>query len=121
MIASGRGQVAGPAINHFDKVAHFLVFGLLATLVVRTPVGWRHAWLAVLAASLFGLSDEFHQRFTPGRTVTPADWVADTLGALLAVVLYVRCAWYRRVLEWPVFGLKRRIETGPAVMPKQAA
>ncbi|HEY0943659.1 MAG TPA: VanZ family protein [Opitutaceae bacterium] len=121
MIASSREQVAAPEINHFDKLAHFLVYGLLATLVVRTPAGRRRAWLAVTMTSLFGVSDEIHQLFTPGRSVALADWVADTLGAWLAVVLYLRWRWYRGVLEWSFFRLNRRIETRPPSVPEQAA
>lgn len=120
-IASNQSRVAGPEINHFDKVAHFLVYGLLASLLVRTSLGQRHAWVAVLAVSLFGISDEFHQSFTPGRSVALADWVADTLGASLAVALYCRWGWYRRILEWPLFRSKRRIETAPGVVPEKAA
>ena len=101
VIASGRGQVAGPDIVNFDKLVHFGVFGLLATLVVRSP-GLRHAWVAVLAVSLFGIGDEFRQSFTPGRFVEFADWVADTLGALTAVLAYVLWPAYRRLLEYPL-------------------
>lgn len=110
VIASGRGQVAGPDIVNFDKVAHFGVFGLLATLVVRAP-GLRHAWVAVFAVSLFGISDEFRQSFTPGRFVEIADWVADTLGALTAVLAYVFWPAYRRLLEHPLHWPRRSSRT----------
>ena len=36
--------------------------------------------LAMVWASLYGASDEFHQSFVPGRHVEIADWLADTLG-----------------------------------------
>lgn len=121
LIGSSRGEVAAPQVNHFDKLAHFLVFGLLATLLARTPAGLRRAWLAVVATSLFGISDELHQSLTPGRSVALGDWIADTSGALLAVVLYLRWTWYRGVLEWPLFGVKRRIETRPPTVPEKAA
>ena len=44
-------------------------------------------WLATSIASLYGISDEFHQSFVPGRTPDVVDWLADTSGALLAVLL----------------------------------
>lgn len=102
---SGTENPAAPGgIPFFDKLAHFCVFGLLATLIIRlVPEKLRWPWGAtgvVLLVSLFGLSDEFHQSFTPGRSVEFADWVADTLGALVAVWLYCRWGAYRRLLEY---------------------
>ena len=102
VLASGRSQIAAPpGIPSVDKLGHFLVFGLLASLVVRSP-GGRVVWplCAVTLVSFFGISDEFHQSFTPGRSVEFTDWVADTLGAALAVTLYANWGAYRRVLEW---------------------
>jgi VanZ family protein len=98
VVASGRSQVAAPGIMHIDKVGHGLVFGLIATLIVRI-MDRRKGWWAVVIVSLFGISDEFRQSFTPGRSVEFADWVADTVGALLAVTLYLRWGFYRRMLE----------------------
>jgi hypothetical protein len=45
------------------------------------------------------------------------DWVADTLGAALAVTLYARWGWYRRWLEMPVGAHKRRVENPAANVP----
>lgn len=99
--ASGQGEVAGPSFVGVDKLAHVLVFGLLATLVARCP-GPALAWFPVLAASAFGGLDELRQSFTPGRFVELADWIADTSGALLAYLLYTRWTLYRTVLETPL-------------------
>lgn len=114
VIASGRSQVAAPSINHFDKVAHFSIFGLLATLIARCP-GVRRFRYAILIVSLFGISDEFRQSFTPGRSVEFADWMADTLGAATAVSLYAFWPWYRRLLETPL-----RLRRRPVVAPSPA-
>ena len=46
--------------------------------------------LAVAAVGLtvlYGLSDEIHQRFVPGRVADVRDLMADTIGALVGVVL----------------------------------
>jgi len=97
--ASGQGQVAAPHIVNFDKLAHGAIFGLLATLVARNGFGPGRAWVPIVAVSLFGLTDEWHQSFTPGRSVEFADWAADTLGAVVAVTAYTHWAWYRTTLE----------------------
>lgn len=120
-IASGRSQIAGPDWIGFDKVVHFGVFGLLASLVVRTGFAPRRAWLAVVWVSLFGITDEWHQSFTPGRAVELADWVADTLGAIVAVTLYVKWPRYRAWLEQPLRRRQRRVEKTPTVVPNSPA
>jgi hypothetical protein len=114
IVASGRGEVAAPPVLDFDKIAHFSIYGLLATLVARAWFDGRRLWWAVLIVSLFGMSDEWHQSFTPGRSVEVLDWLADTAGACLAVAAYRHWAGYRRVLEW---GRWRRPRGGPPPGP----
>jgi len=82
-----------------DKVVHFLVYGLLGFLWVRAllPTGVqvgggggpvrRAALLAALLAAGWGVLDEIHQSFVPGRDASPADAVADTLGGAAGAVL----------------------------------
>jgi VanZ family protein len=101
VIASGRSHVAAPPGVGFDKLAHFCVFGLLGTLLSRSP-GVRRFRHAILIVSLFGICDEVRQSFTPGRSVEFADWMADTLGATLAVALYAFWPAYRNLLETPL-------------------
>ncbi|PTY03231.1 VanZ family protein [Opitutaceae bacterium EW11] len=107
-VASSQSQVAGPSIPNFDKVAHFFAYGLLGTLWARVPSVQRSKplgiWLAVLLASAYGVSDEFHQSFTPGRSVDFFDWLSDTCGAALAVWVYRFWSGYRRFLEAPLRG-----------------
>ncbi len=75
-----------------DKLIHAAEYAVLAALLV---VGLRllgaRPWIAVLAAvilaSAYGASDEFHQSFVPGRDADVRDWVADTLGAVLGASL----------------------------------
>ena len=119
-LASSRSDLAGPSVEGSDKVAHFGVYGLLATLVVRLGRGPWSAWIALAVVSAYGVSDEWHQSFTPGRSVEFADWLADTLGAALAIVLYRRWAWYRARLETPL-GRKRRIENSAPVTTVSAS
>ena len=37
--------------------------------------------------SLYGVSDEWHQSFVPGRVADFSDWLADTLGASIALTI----------------------------------
>lgn len=113
--ASSHGRVAAPGVTNFDKIAHFSIYGLLATLLVRLGPGrFAFAW-ALVATSLYGASDEWHQSFVPGRSCDVFDWVADTAGGALAITLYTIWPWYRARLESRI-GPKRRIEN-PAPVP----
>jgi hypothetical protein len=120
IFASGRGQIAAPDIVNIDKAAHLAVFGLLATLVMRSP-GLRHAWVAVAAVSLFGAADELRQSLTPGRFVEVADWAADSVGAVLAVTAYRFWPWYRGLLETPLGLRKRARKSVSTAVPESAA
>lgn len=102
-----------------DKVVHFSVYGLLATLWLRFFSAQRAsrqallwAWLATVG---FGLADELVQAFNPVRTFDPADLVADATGALVALAASALWPAYRAVLEaslWP-----RRRRPGPPPDP----
>ena len=101
-----------PTFEGSDKVVHFAIYGLLATLVSRIEAVQRMSSLGIYAAilivSVFGMTDELHQYYTPGRSMDIWDWVADTTGALLATVLYVKWHGYRWLLEMRI--LNRQIE-----------
>jgi VanZ family protein len=81
----------GPWFWQKDKVEHalyFFVTGLLAVRAARFGESWGRAKTAVfllLAAVLWGCSDEIHQSYTPGRSVEIGDVLADTAGVALAV------------------------------------
>ena len=107
--ASSQSSLAIPKTGFsYDKITHFLIFGLLATSLMRIPYflkkGWKGVLLAILIASFYGIIDEFRQMFTAGRSVEFKDWVADTSGAVLASILYLKWDWYRSVLEKRSFG-----------------
>ena len=82
-----------PSPDHVtDKQAHAFTYGVLAVLCLMGLTGWR--WRRVAGASLlaafviavvYGVSDEVHQSFVPGRSPDVADVVADAAGAALAL------------------------------------
>ncbi|HWL15094.1 MAG TPA: VanZ family protein [Opitutus sp.] len=118
--SAGSVPDVGGGIPYFDKIVHFFVYGLMATLVAR--LGWVQQtrplgiYAAVLLVSVFGITDELHQYFTPERSMDVYDWIADTLGASLATLLYAEWRTYRNFLETPFaawFG-KRRVEIAGA-------
>lgn len=69
-------------------VGHFVGYAVLSLLVVRaltgnrwTGVTWRVALSAVLVSTAYGISDEWHQSFVPGREPDPLDVLVDAAGA----------------------------------------
>jgi VanZ family protein len=75
-----------------DKTHHFVAYGMLAAAIVwgftdRAPgrTTWPVALGALLLASIYGATDEWHQSFVPGRDTSALDWAADTAGAAIAV------------------------------------
>ena len=75
-------------------LGEYFVFGVLLAFALgegRPTV--RFALIAIALASLYGVTDELHQHFTPGRMPDPADWALDTVGATAGAFALV--AWNR--------------------------
>ncbi len=100
--------VFGPETDIVNVAAHFteyLVFGVLLFLAARQT--WPSAktaqlvLIAIVLASFYAVTDEFHQSFVPGRLCDPADWLTDTLGAGGAVQrkFFLSFARFPRLLD----------------------
>lgn len=86
-----QAAIFGEGADVLSPAAHFLeytVFGLLLSNALRShlPLG-RACVLAVVLASLYGVTDEFHQLFVDGRMCDPLDWLTDTAGAALGAAI----------------------------------
>lgn len=88
--------VLGVEFDIVSPAAHFcayLILGALLQNALRRHIAPRHALVAaVVIASAYGVSDEIHQLFVPGRACDPVDWVVDTLGALLGANVWAALA-----------------------------
>lgn len=81
-----------------DKIVHAVFYAILCYLWIRAfrmgdrrRMSWAALTAAVLITIAYGISDEYHQSFVPGRLCTVGDVVADSVGALLAgVILFGR-------------------------------
>lgn len=70
-------------------VVHLILYGVLAVLLFRAltvnrAARWSTVAIVVAFATLYGISDELHQSFVPGRSATVLDVVVDGIGAALA-------------------------------------
>lgn len=91
-LLSGRSQLPdliGGWPGFQDVLGHFLAYGVLALLwrwaLVGAGVARPGRWAFVLTV-LYGLSDEFHQSFVPGRHPDIFDILTDAAGAAAALV-----------------------------------
>jgi len=92
----------------FYKTAHMLAFALLAWLwwraiTPRRTAGWPVFVAALGLTVLYGISDEIHQYFVPGRHARLADVLFDTGGALAMILLLRKFEWLRHFPEKFVF------------------
>lgn len=91
-----------------DKLLHagaYAVLALLLYLALRRGWGVMPAPAGVAAwivSVIYGVSDEYHQSFVPGRDPSMGDLVADAVGAAVALAgvallsrLSGRGAWHR--------------------------
>lgn len=84
-------------------IGHFVMFGLLG-LFVWWGLGMNsrllhreRTWYAIGIATLYGVIDELHQRYVPGRNSDPLDVLTDFLGATVFVLVVPRL--YKRWFE----------------------
>jgi len=89
-------------IFDIDKLIHvsiFFVFGILVYRSLAVPVielsfRWSRAILAVAVVMVYGVIDEFHQSFVPGRTPDVWDATSDMVGGMLAIfIVYLHYRW----------------------------
>lgn len=84
-----------------DKLGHAVEFGFLGMLAANALLTLprfstesekmgRVLWSAVAVAGVWGLIDEIHQIWVPGRTTDPFDLVADVLGASIGAWIVLR-------------------------------
>lgn len=79
--------------QHQDKLFHAGAYFVMAAFVLRA---FRHFITSLpilivsslIFSSVYGMSDEWHQSFVPGRMSDVADWLADTVGAIMFLGLY---------------------------------
>lgn len=103
--ASAVSEPGPPPAGLSDKSAHIIAYGVLgATLIRALATGHapgmtaRRVLIATAAAAVYGVTDELHQVFVPGRTPDALDLVADLVGGAAGSFLYAAGArvWHAR-------------------------
>lgn len=87
---SSLSTVPAPPAGLTDKHEHFAAYAGLAAVTLRAFAKgtWRGVTFgaicaAVLISTTYGISDEYHQLFVPGRTFEGIDILADFIGSMV--------------------------------------
>ena len=77
------------------KTAHVVEYGIFTILIYRALKAsgvnkLEAAVYAVILAIMYGMSDEFHQSFTPGREPKVRDVVIDSFGSMISMYLVLK-------------------------------
>lgn len=72
------------------KSAHIIEYAIFAVLLYRAfrgyGIGAKNAAIySIFFSLIYGVTDEFHQSFTPGREPRVRDVFFDTIGALVGI------------------------------------
>lgn len=82
-------------ILSYDKLIHGIIFCFFGLLLYRgferrvTPIKMQWLRMAIVLGivMIYGALDEFHQSFVPGRNEDFFDFLADTIGGIIAILL----------------------------------
>jgi VanZ family protein len=84
-----------------EHLAEYIGFGFFVSIAFRSKkVGSMLP--AFFLSAFYGLTDEFHQFFVPGRDASMVDFLANTVGCLMGVLVVEYL--YRRGNPRPVGG-----------------
>jgi VanZ family protein len=105
-ISSSLSTLPSPPGDLSDKDVHLAAYAGLAAVTVRALAKgeWKRVTLgvafgAIVIATLYGVSDEYHQRFVPGRNLDQIDMAADAIGSILGAGVVWGCGILRRRLQ----------------------
>lgn len=90
MSAAAQDKLVESIMNTVRKLAHFSIYAFLGFwmyYLVRQYTHKRVLELAVLFSAAYAASDEFHQRFVPGRSGELRDVLIDSSGALVGAAI----------------------------------
>ncbi len=83
-------------VPYVDKVGHLFEYGILGALLIRALLRSKPGMsplklsvLAVTVAFLYGISDEWHQVFVPGRSSEWAEVLLDGLFSMLGIGVFL--------------------------------
>lgn len=84
-----------------DKVVHICIYAVLCGLMHRAlrfqpnaRIASMSLFIALAITPLYGISDELHQLFVPGRSCDVMDVLADLTGGIVYMMAYLKLRFY---------------------------
>lgn len=83
--------------SFIEIIAHIFLYGVLSFLIFLALISFKEKdnfsgrliFIAVALSVIYGISDEYHQGYVPGRFVSFADLMFDFLGSVIGAFLIV--------------------------------
>ena len=90
-------SINNDVVPHLDKIAHFIVFGIVAWLLASAisarytslGSGFVVVFISLVLVALLGVADEWIQSFTPSRHAELNDVLADIAGGAVFLLAYL--------------------------------
>ncbi len=84
--------------------AHLFLYGVLSGLLLlatifRGRMTFKTALGIVVVSTLYGVIDEYHQSFVPGRDSSLFDVIVDAIGSSIVVAMYLLVPQWLRSLR----------------------
>lgn len=80
--------------------AYFILSLTYYWFLLPAGAGWKGKMLAVCLCLIYGVTDEFHQHFVPGRMPDLLDLANDGIGAIAAMLFVSFPPLHRRLFAW---------------------
>ncbi|MBU2639596.1 MAG: VanZ family protein [Nanoarchaeota archaeon] len=92
-VVSGIAGIGG-GFNYISYLKHLIEYSILGVLFYRgffnSKFKKKSFNLSLILASLYGLSDEVHQYFVPGRICSSVDFGVDVVGVVIGILIIRR-------------------------------
>ena len=97
-------ELAAKIDHPVRKCAHASEYALLGALVLLTACTYAKmspetVAAAVIISVLYAASDEFHQRFVPGRSCQFTDVLIDSAGVMVGVGFIIVCYKIKQIIK----------------------
>lgn len=95
ILSSIPGREVPSVLSSYDKLIHFSLYLILGLIFTYFLTGLKSGLAQIIVGfatfffiAIYGLSDEVHQTFTPGRNFKVLDIVTDVLGGTTGWLLF---------------------------------
>ncbi len=86
-LSSIQGSEIPSQISPYSLFFHFFLYLFYGGIVFLFFIDWKKS---IAFGIIYAMSDELHQYFVPGRSCDPVDFLVDSIGIIIAVLILVK-------------------------------